>query len=263
MNSESKDKVPTTRLSSNLLVILLLPLTLLLSGCSSTPLVDDGERDPDPWEGMNRSIDAFNTELDNYVLKPVAKGYQAVTPEPVDKGISNFFSNLDDVTVIINDLLQLKPIQATSDLARLVINSTVGILGFFDVAKLIGLEKHNEDFGQTLAFWGAPSGPYLVLPLFGPSTLRDGAGMILVDWRTEPELYVTNRAERYSLYSINTIDTRADLLYASNLVEKSSTDSYIFIREAYLQRRRNLIYDGSPPEDEAQGEESMDDFLDL
>ena len=200
---------------------------------------------------MNRSINAFNEELDDYVLKPVAKGYQAVTPEPVDKGVSNFFSNLDDVTVVINDLLQLKIIQGTSDLARLTVNSTVGILGIFDVAELIGLEKHHEDFGQTLGLWGVPSGPYVVLPFFGSS-------MIAVDWQTNPLSYESDGTIKYSLYTLDTIDTRADLLHASSIVEKNSTDAYIFIREAYLQRRRNLVYDGKPPEDD-----SMDEFLDL
>lgn len=249
----------TTRLIINLLLI---SLTLLVSGCSSVPSVDDGERRPDPWEGMNRSIDAFNNELDIYVLKPVARGYRAITPEPIDKGISNFFSNLDDVTVFINDLLQLKVIQGTSDLARFTVNSTVGLLGLFDVAKLIGLEKHHEDFGQTLGFWGAPEGPYLVLPFFGPSTLRDGPSMILADWRTDPLFYEGDRAVKYSLYTLDVIDTRADLLHASNIVEKGSTDSYLFIREAYLQRRRNLVYDGKPPESESM-DKSMDEFLDL
>jgi len=251
--------VLTTRFTFNLLLI---SLTLLISGCSSVPSVDDGERRPDPWEGMNRSINAFNDELDIYVLKPVARGYRAITPEPIDKGISNFFSNLDDVTVFINDLLQLKVIQGTSDLARFTINSTVGLLGLFDVAKLIGLEKHHEDFGQTLGFWGAPEGPYLVLPFFGPSTLRDGPSMIAVDWRTDPIYYEPDRAVKYGLYTIDVIDTRADLLHASNIVEKGSTDSYLFIREAYLQRRRNLVYDGKPPESESM-DESMDEFLDL
>lgn len=243
------------RLPANLL---LCSLILLLSGCSNVPSVDNGERRVDPWEGMNRSVNAFNEELDEYILKPVARGYQAITPEPVDRGVSNFFSNLDDVTVIINDLLQLKVIQATSDLSRLVVNSTVGILGLFDVAELIGLEKHHEDFGQTLGYWGIPSGPYLVLPFFGPSTLRDGPSMIAVDWQTEPQFYENDKAIKYGLYALDFIDTRADLLRASSIVEKSSTDSYLFIRESYLQRRRNLVYDGHPPEDK-----SMDEFLDL
>ncbi|MDH3354289.1 MAG: VacJ family lipoprotein [Chromatiales bacterium] len=242
----------------NVPLVLLIPLALLLSGCSYIPFVDDGQREPDPWESMNRSVNTFNNGLDDYLLKPLAKGYQTITPEPVDKGVSNFFSNLDDVTVVINDLLQFKVIQGTSDLARLSINSTVGILGLFDVADRIGIEKHHEDFGQTLGFWGAPNGPYLVLPFFGPSTLRDGTSMIAVDWRTDPLFYEKDRTVKYGLYTMDVIDTRADLLYASNIVDKSSTDSYLFIRESYLQRRRNLVYDGKPPEDE-----SMNEFLDL
>lgn len=249
----------TTRLTINLL---LTALILLLGGCSVTPAIENGERNPDPWEGMNRSINAFNEELDLYVLKPVAQGYQTITPEPVDRGVSNFFSNLDDVTVFINDLLQLKVIQATSDLARLTVNSTVGIFGLFDVARPIGLKKHHEDFGQTLGFWGAPEGPYLVLPFFGPSTLRDGTGRIAVDWRTDPLTYERDVAVRTGLYTVDVIDTRADLLQVSNIVEKSGVDSYLFIREAYLQHRRNLVYDGKPPESESL-DESMDEFLDL
>ncbi len=252
----------TTRLTKNLFLFLLIPLALLSSGCSYIPIIDEGDRKPDPWERMNRSIYAFNEELDDYVLKPVARGYQAITPDPVDRGISNFFSNLDDVNVFINDLLQFKVIQGLSDFARFNINSTIGILGFFDVAKLMGLEKHSEDFGQTLGFWGVPSGPYLVLPLFGPSTLRDGVSQFTVDWKTDPNTHERDKAVRYSLYSVDVVDTRADLLHASKLVEKSSTDSYIFIREAYLQRRRNLVYDGNPPESELL-DESMDEFLDL
>lgn len=166
------------------------------------------------------------------------------------------------MTVFINDLFQLKLLQGTSDLARFVVNSTVGIAGIFDVATHIGLEKHHEDFGQTLGVWGAPEGPYLVLPFFGPSTLRDGSSKLLVDWRTDPLYYYDdNEVRQYSLYALDFVDTRADLLHASSIIEKSSTDAYLFTREAYLQRRRNLVYDGNPPEDE--GEESMDEFLDL
>lgn len=249
-------------LINRLLPLLLLLPFLLASGCSYIPFVDDGDREPDPWEKMNRSITKFNDGVDKYVMKPVAKGYRAVTPEPVDRGVSNFFSNLDDVTVFINDLFQLKLLQGTSDLARLVVNSTVGIAGLFDVATHIGLEKHHEDFGQTLGVWGAPEGPYLVLPFFGPSTLRDGSSKLLVDWRTDPLYYYDdNEVRQYSLYALDFVDTRADLLHASSIIEKSSTDTYLFTREAYLQRRRNLVYDGNPPEDE--GEESMDEFLDL
>lgn len=249
-------------LINRLLSLLLLLPFLLTSGCSYIPFVDDGDREPDPWENMNRSVTKFNEGLDDYVLKPVAKGYRAITPEPVDKGISNFFSNLDDVTVFINDLFQFKLFQATSDLARLTVNSTMGIAGIFDVATIIGLEKHHEDFGQTLGMWGAPEGPYLVLPFFGPSTLRDGTSKLLVDWRTDPLYYYDeNKTRQYSLYALDFVDTRADLLHASSIIEKSSTDAYLFTREAYLQRRRNLVYDGNPPEDE--GEENMDEFLDL
>ena len=134
------------------------------------------ENNPDPWEGFNRSVFEFNEVLDRNVAKPLAQGYQYITPKPVDDSVTNFFSNLEDVLVIVNDVLQLKFGQALSDTGRVLINTTVGFFGLFDVASKIGLEKHNEDFGQTLGYWGVGSGPYLVLPVLGPSTLRDAFG---------------------------------------------------------------------------------------
>src|SRR3990172_4959432 len=180
----------------------------------------------DPLEGFNRAMYTFNDKLDRYVLKPLAKGYRAITPAPVSKSISNFFSNLHDPAIMLNNLIQGKPKQAASDLGRVLVNSTIGIAGLFDVASKMGLEKHNEDFGQTLAVWGVGDGPYLVLPFFGPSNVRDGAAL-----------------------PVETIYRRAQLLHASDILDQAAgQDPYVFVREASRQRRRNLIYDGNPPQ---------------
>ncbi|HHJ19914.1 MAG TPA: VacJ family lipoprotein, partial [Gammaproteobacteria bacterium] len=184
----------------------LLGLLLILSGCATIP---QGQRHPaDPWEGYNRAIFKFNDKLDQIVLKPVAKGYQKVTPDIVETGVSNFFSNLFDVGVSLNNLLQGKPRRAGSDLMRFVMNSTFGIAGLFDVASSAGLEKHNEDFGQTLATWGVPSGPYFMLPFLGPSTIRD-TGALSVDYYTRyPWVFLEDDTARTGLTVLNFIDTR-------------------------------------------------------
>jgi phospholipid-binding lipoprotein MlaA len=237
--------------------IILVPImafTLLCSGCATI----EGPPNPDdPYESFNRSMYSFNDTLDTYVLKPVAKGYQAVTPDPVDKGISNFFSNLDDILIMFNDLFQFKFGQAASDTARFVVNTTVGIFGFIDVATDIGLAKHNEDFGQTLGYWGVESGPYLVLPFFGPSSARDGIGL-LVDTTIDHELYYDNMsdAHRRGLLGLKLIDRRADLLSATDIIDETAPDRYAFIRDAWMQRRQHLVYDGNPPD-----EFNEDDFL--
>jgi phospholipid-binding lipoprotein MlaA len=218
---------------------------VLTAGCASVP----GPADPhDPLESYNRAMYRFNRGFDDNVAKPVAKAYQKVTPAWMDKGITNFFSNLDDVVVLFNDLLQLKIAQAASDTARIVFNSTVGLLGFVDVATPMDLPKHNEDFGQTLGYWGMPPGPYFILPFLGPSTIRDSAGLGTDYAFFDP---VTNRVpkktSRNSLLVVDFIDTRADLLKASSLLDEAALDPYIYTREAYLQRRRYFVYDGNPP----------------
>lgn len=225
-------------------LLLSLLLLLSLSGCATV----HGERDPrDPWEGFNRGVHAFNTDFDAGVARPLAETYVRVVPQVARTGISNFFSNIDDVTVLANDLLQLKFRQAVSDLSRLVWNTTVGLGGLIDVATRMKLPKHNEDFGQTLGYWGVGPGPYLVLPLLGPSTLRDGSGL-LVDYT---QLSVTGAIEddttRYSLVVLNAIDTRAGLLRTTHLLEQGALDPYLFMREAYLQMRLNQVHDGNPP----------------
>lgn len=206
----------------------------------------DGTRDP--LEGFNRAVYTFNDKLDRYVIKPLAKGYRAITPAPVSRSISNFFRNLHDPAIMLNNLLQGKPKQAASDLGRVLVNSTIGIAGLFDVATKMGLEKHEEDFGQTLAKWGVGDGPYLVLPFFGPSNVRDGASLP-VDWETYPPNHMEEQSTRNKLLVVEVVDRRAQLLDASDILEQAAgQDPYIFVREAYRQRRLNLIHDGNPPQ---------------
>lgn len=236
----------------NLLALL---LAFLMGGCAT---VDGPKDERDPFEGFNRGMYEFNDAFDRAILRPVATGYQKVTPGIIDRGITNVFSNLNDVVVLVNDVLQLKFGQAASDLSRIAWNSTVGVLGFFDVATALDLPKHNEDFGQTLGYWGVGPGPYLVLPFLGPSTVRDGTG-ILVDWQYDPLSYIEGTDARYGTIALYAVDTRADLLRASRVLEQAALDPYVFLRDAHLQRRQNLVYDGNPPMPEF---EDFEEFLD-
>jgi phospholipid-binding lipoprotein MlaA len=218
------------------------------NNASANGAAENRDNTHDPLEGFNRAMYTFNDKLDRYVLKPLAKGYRAIAPKPVSKSISNFFNNLHEPTVMLNNLLQGKPGQAASDLGRLLVNSTVGIAGLFDVATKVGLQKHNEDFGQTLAVWGVGDGPYLVLPFFGPSNLRDGPALV-VDWETYPPNHMEERSTRDKLFVVEVIDKRAQLLDASDILEQAAgQDPYVFVREAHRQSRRNQIYDGNPPQ---------------
>ncbi len=236
------------RLHPLMSLLRLLPLLFavtLLGGCATA----NGPKNPDdPWEGFNREVYKFNSDLDTAILKPVAEGYQKSVPQPARTGVTNFFSNLGDVVVLVNDVLQLKGRQAASDLSRLVWNSTVGLGGLIDVATPMQLPKHNEDFGQTLGYWGVGSGPYLVLPLLGPSSLRDGTGT-LVDYLAFDQLHQIKpyHPTRVATVTLEIIDTRANLLRASRILDQAALDPYVFMREAYLQRRQNLVYDGNPP----------------
>jgi len=241
------------------LLLIFISLCLLLSGCTTV----SGPADPrDPFERYNRAMYQFNDSLDKAVLKPVAKGYVAVVPEPVNKGITNFFANLDDVVVLINNALQLKLTQAASDTGRVIVNTTIGLLGFIDVATPIGLRKHNEDFGQTLGRWGVGSGPYLILPILGPSSTRDAMKFFVdYDSRLNPTFRVKDTVTQNTLAAINFIDTRANLLPTSQLLETAALDPYTFTREAYLQRRRHLVYDGNPPIEEFEDYEDYEDDL--
>lgn len=229
-----------------------------VSGCATL----DGPTDAhDPWERFNRGMYTFNDKVDRAVLKPVAKGYRAITPNAVEKGISNFFGNLGEIRVIANDILQLKLVRALSDTSRFVVNSTIGIAGLFDVATHMGLDKHDEDFGQTLGRWGAGTGPYLVLPFFGPSSVRDGIGLV-GDYQIDPIGEVDDRDKRNALYAVSIIDNRAQLLEAGEILDEAAFDPYIFLREAYFQRRRNQVYDGAPPVLETEDNEEIDIFSD-
>lgn len=213
-----------------------------IAGCATT-----GGNPDDPLEGYNRAMFKFNDGVDRAVIKPVAKGYKAVVPDFARTGVSNFFSNLGDLWIGVNNVLQGKLGEGASDFGRFALNSTVGILGLFDVAGNAGLEKHDEDFGQTLGRWGVGSGAYVVLPFLGPSTVRDGFSRLAVDWHGDPLWYVGNVPTRNELYGVRVVDTRANLLDASRLAEEAALDRYAYLRSAYLQRRRSLVYDGNPP----------------
>ena len=213
---------------------------LLLGGCATT-------RNPkDPIEGFNRAMYGLNEAIDTVAIKPVAKGYDAVLPSPVKRGVANFFGNIDDVFIGVNNLLQGKGITAASDLGRVIVNSTVGIFGFFDIASNIGMEKHDEDFGQTFGRWGIGSGAYVVVPFFGPRNVRDTVGLVL-DVKADPINHIKKVRARNTLLVTRIISDRAQLLPADKVIEEAALDKYAYIRDAYLQRRRNLIYDGDPP----------------
>lgn len=217
-----------------------------LVGCATVDQEYTDERDP--FEGFNRAMYTFNENLDQYVAKPLAKGYQYITPGPVDRGITRFFSNIDDVRNALNNGLQLKFQPAASDIGRFAINSTIGVLGFTDPASEMGMEKHDEDFGQTLGFWGMGPGPYLVLPVIGPSSGRDLVGFG-VDWVSDPIYWeVDDLGVSWGLYIVRYVDRRADLLTVTRVMEDAALDPYAFMRESYLQRRQHLVYDGNPPE---------------
>lgn len=201
----------------------------------------------DPFEPVNRAIFGFNEALDRAVLTPVAKGYQAVVPELARQGVTNFFGNFGDGWSAINQLLQGKGEAAATMTMRVVTNTFFGIGGVFDVAGDLGMERRSEDFGQTLGWWGMPAGPYLVWPLLGPSTARDTLGRPL-DLAWSPSALVNDSGASLALSALSVIDTRAGLLSASRVVEGIALDKYSFIRDAYVARRRNLVYDGNPPE---------------
>lgn len=218
---------------------LVIALLLSLTGCATTV----AHTPTDPWEGFNRSMFSFNEGLDRIVIKPVAKGYVAVVPTPINTIITNFFNNINDLMISVNNLLQGKVKDSATDLGRVVLNSTLGIAGFIDVASDMGCEKHDEDFGQTFGRWGVGDGPYVVLPVFGPRTVRDSFGL-LADWPTDPVTWVHPYIWSSSLTALRQIDVRADLLPSEKIIEAGAIDKYSYIRDGYLQRRRYLIYDG-------------------
>jgi phospholipid-binding lipoprotein MlaA len=245
--------------------LIVFSMLVLLFGCASTEEIM--RTDADPLEPYNRFMFKVNDTLDKAVLKPVAQGYDYITPEIIDQGITNFFSNLEDVAVVANDLLQLKPKQALMDTSRIVYNTTFGILGFFDVASHMDLPKNDEDFGQTLGYWGVGEGYYLVLPLLGPSTTRD-VWSIPVDRLADPVTYLDpSVGTLVAARSVEIVDIRANLLRVERAFADSQIDPYSFQRQAFLQRRRNLVYDGNPPEpeldfDDDEDFQDIDDLLD-
>ena len=227
----------------------LLLASLALGGCASTH-----HNPADPFEPFNRGVYKFNDVLDKAVVKPAAKGYNAVMPAPGKMMVSNFFSNLDDVVVTINDLLQIKVVRAASDGGRILVNSTIGLYGLVDVASRVGMEKHHEDFGQTLGYWGIGSGPYLVIPLLGPSSVRDGLGLY-ADSRSGVLRRIKYVDFRNQLYATDLLSKRTRLLSQEKVLDEAMIDQYSFIRDAYLQRRRSLIYDGNPPREKFDDDE--------
>lgn len=228
-------------------LFLLLLVASLVGGCGSIP---KEQRDPrDPWQPYNRAMFKFNTDFDNAFFKPVAQGYQAIMPEPVNHGITNFFNNIADVTSAVNNALQFKLSRAGSDVGRVVVNTTVGLVGFIDVATNVGIPSYKEDFGQTLGYWGFGDGPYFVMPILGPSSVRDTvgfAGDVVID----PFFSLEADEIYWGFVVLRAVDVRAGLLAAGDLMDDAALDRYVFVRDAYLQRRRNLVHDGNPPEDQ-------------
>ena len=231
----------------------------MLGACASAPENSQTRSPADPWEPFNRSMHSFNNGVDRALLRPLAKGYEFVLPQFMRTGVGNFFDNLSTPLTAINNALQGKGGAAGSDVGRLLLNSTIGIGGLFDVATTAGLDKHDEDFGQTLAVWGVPSGPYLVFPFFGPSTVRDGL-MTPFNRAADPLVYAESSI-RDKLLPLGIVDARHRLFAAEALI-KDSADRYVTFRESFLQRRNYLIYDGDPPVDDDFYDDFEDDFED-
>ena len=228
---------------------------LAAGGCASIP-PNAGNNPADPLERINRHVYAFNDGFDRKVAQPVARGYAQVVPRPVRDCVGNFFANLGEITNFVNAALQFRPADAASDAGRLFVNSTAGLLGCFDVAKGMGIERNRQDFGLTLGKWGLPPGPYLVLPFFGPSNVRDAIGEV-PDYYTDPVRFVNPKTDYYLVYAGRFVDRRSQFLDTSGLIDDAAIDPYAFVRDGYLQRRRSRIYDGNPPP--AKMEEDPDD----
>jgi phospholipid-binding lipoprotein MlaA len=239
-------------------LLALLALAGGLAACASIP-PGAGTHPADPWEVYNRHMFDFNDRVDRAVLKPVAQAYEAVLPRDVRVCINNAFLNLLEPVNAINNLLQAKPSEAMSDVCRFVVNSTIGLAGCFDVAARAGAPRSNEDFGQTLGRWGMQPGPFFVLPVLGPSSVRDTFGRVFDFLGTDPLWYLQDIPVRNTLVGVRLVDTRASLLPAEKVLDAAALDRYQFVRDAFLQLRRNLVYDGNPPrledpydEDEAE-----------
>jgi phospholipid-binding lipoprotein MlaA len=232
------------RLGGRFLLVARALVLALLGGCASGPTANP----QDPLEPLNRTVFKFNDAVDRAVLKPVATAYRDVTPPMVRKGVYNFFANLEDAWSFVNNLLQFKAEAAVSSFMRFNINTFFGLAGVLDFASEMGLERFPEDFGQTLGHWGLGAGPYVVLPLLGPSTVRDTVALP-VDYQGDIVTHVTDVPTRNSLAGLRVVDTRAKYLNAGNVMEEAALDKYSFARDAYIQRRRNAVYDGNPPDD--------------
>lgn len=222
-------------------------LTIVVVLCGITPTVMASDvNDIDPYEDLNRVTHRFNETLDDYVARPVATFYQASMPDPLEKGVVNIFRNLNEITNVINDILQGKFAQAANDSGRFVINTTIGVGGLFDVAQRVGLPRsEGEDFAQTLGVWGLPDGPYLMLPFVGPSTLREAPSK-LIDNFTNPYAHLDDESARHAVRAVSLVSTRAELLGLDDVI---SGDSYLFVRDVYLQRREYLTNDGVVEDD--------------
>jgi len=236
------------------LLLISMMANMLVTGCATTTLKEALQNDP--WQGWNQNMQSFNDGFDKHILKPVAKGYFDVTKGAVDDGVTHFFSNINDIGVSINDILQFKLLQASKDISRFMINSTAGVVGIIDVASKIDLPKHNEDFGQTLGVWQLPSGPYFVLPFFGPSTPRDALGL-MGDALMDPITYVSifggfaGTGISAGISALDVTDHRAGIMTKEKIVDEASNgDRYEFIKNSYLQHREYLIYDGNPPDED-------------
>jgi phospholipid-binding lipoprotein MlaA len=228
--------------------LILALLTLLLQGCAGIRPSGVAADPRDPWEGMNRRVYAFNDSVDRAVIRPVALAYDRVTPSPVRAGVRNFLGNLGDVWTAANAGLQLKGRAASESFMRVVINSTLGLYGLLDIASEAGLPKYKEDFGQTLGYWGVKPGPYVVLPLMEPGTLRDTAALLL-DMQAKPGQFFNDSGMRTGLTVLGLTEKRAGLMLASDAVQQAALDPYSFVRDAWLQKRENEVYDGNPPSD--------------
>ena len=230
-----------------------LPAIALMLSAAAAPVPSAAQPKNDPLEGYNRAMFAFNDAIDSAVVAPLARGYQAVVPELARNGVTNFFANFGDGWSAVNQLLQGKGEAAATMTMRVATNTLFGIGGLFDVASDLGMERQSEDFGQTLGRWGLPAGAYFVWPLLGPSTIRDSLGRPLdMAWSTSR--LIDHERTAYSLTALSLLDSRANLLGASRVLDGIALDKYTFVRDAYIARRRSLVYDGNPPElpDEAE-----------
>lgn len=255
MPIENKNELVIIMMQSKIKLSLISIMILCLSACSSNP----NKHPLDPYESVNRGVYKFNRTVDKYAVKPVAYTYKKFTPSPVRSGVNNFFSNIGEVTTISNDLLQFKFKYVAHDLARFAINSTVGLLGVFDVAGELGLDRRKEDFGQTLYTWGYSKSNYLVLPFLGPSTFRDTFGLAVDYFALSLWPWIETNDDRLLLLAANLIDTRAELLHKETVLDTIAVDEYSLIRDAFLQNRRFLSTDGQS--DFQEGEDPLDDFF--